>query len=159
MEFVHAYHLVWTTYGTWLPGDARGWTSDKKPGIQPPDPGLERASRERMSESAVILTETQRAIVEATVRRHCEVRKWDLLAVNVRSNHIHLVVSADRPAEIVLDQFKAWCSRKLSEAAGLSAAVADGAGRRRWFTEGGDKIVIDSEKDLVEAIDYVNERQ
>src|SRR5438309_2044603 len=20
-----AYHLIWTTYGTWLPGDARGW--------------------------------------------------------------------------------------------------------------------------------------
>jgi hypothetical protein len=20
-----AYHLTWTTYGTWLPGDSRGW--------------------------------------------------------------------------------------------------------------------------------------
>jgi hypothetical protein len=25
-----AYYLTWTTYGTWLPGDERGWVA--KPG-------------------------------------------------------------------------------------------------------------------------------
>jgi predicted nucleic acid-binding protein len=36
-----------------------------------------------------------------------------------------------------MNQFKAWCSRKLSDAAGLVGVVSKKAGRRRWFTEGG----------------------
>jgi hypothetical protein len=43
-----AYHLIWTTYGTWLPGDARGWIKCGVRGIQPPDPALEQQARDMM---------------------------------------------------------------------------------------------------------------
>ncbi len=33
--------ITWTTYGTWLPGDARGWRA-KVGGYQLPDSELER---------------------------------------------------------------------------------------------------------------------
>lgn len=154
-----AYHIIWTTYGTWLPGDARGWTSKLKPGVQPPDPDREFEARWLMSEDAVLLTPEQREIVEATIRRHCEIRKWTLLALNVRTNHIHLVVSADRSVADVMNQLKAWCSRKLSDAMGLTRTVAKNAGRRRWFSEGGDKLEIDSDKYFDNAIDYVQDGQ
>ena len=36
-----AYLITWTTYGTWLPGDQRGWVEDGTFGIQAPD-GLAR---------------------------------------------------------------------------------------------------------------------
>jgi hypothetical protein len=39
---VIAYHLTWATYGTWLPGDARGWVKWGELGIKPPDPERER---------------------------------------------------------------------------------------------------------------------
>src|SRR2546430_11024925 len=37
-EFPLAYHITWTTYGTWLPGDDRGWVKKGSSAVQPPDP-------------------------------------------------------------------------------------------------------------------------
>ena len=154
-----AYHLVWTTYGTWLPGDARGWVRWGEGGVLPVDRTLEQESRARMAESPVILSESQRALVEHTIGAHCRLRGWFLHAASARSNHVHVVVSADRAARTVRDQFKAWCSRRLSDAAGLETAMAKGGGRRRWFTEGGAERTIDTEEYLANAIQYVLEGQ
>ena len=74
-------------------------------------------------------------------------------------NHVHVVVTIDRDPDEAMDQFKAWCSRKLSDAAGLVRAVAKKAGRRHWFTEGGNKERIDTDEYLANAITYVLERQ
>lgn len=156
---VLAYHITWTTYGTWLPGDARGWVQLGEWGVKPPDPERERDAREHMAESAVVLTKEQRALVEQTIRDHCRIRGWLLHAVNARSDHVHVVVTADRDPDEVMNQFKAWCSRKLSDAAGLVSAVAKKAGRRHWFTEGGDKRKIEDEEYLQNAIRYVLEGQ
>jgi len=97
--------------------------------------------------------------VEQTICKHCRVRGWQLHAVNARSNHIHVVVTADRDSDEVMNQFKAWCSRKLSDAAGLVGTVAKKAGRRRWFTEGGNVENIEEEAYLENAIRYVLEGQ
>src|SRR5262249_55525728 len=138
-----AYHIVWTTYGTWLPGDWRGWVRKGISGIQASDPQLEREARKRMVEDTVLLTPGQRAIIEQTVADHCRMRGWHLHAVNARSNHVHVVVTAEAEPDEVRNQFKAWCWRKLSDAAGLTGAVAKKAGRRHWFTEGGDAEIIE----------------
>jgi GAF domain-containing protein len=132
-----------------LPGDVRGWVKSGAWGIQAPDPEREEQSRELMVEEAVLLTPAQRDIVEQTVRDHCRIRGWLL----------HAVVAADRDPETVRDQFKAWCSRKLSDQAGLTKVVAKKAGRRHWFTEGGDVEVIEDEEYLANAIRYVLEGQ
>jgi hypothetical protein len=133
-----AYHLTWTTYGTWLPGDKRGWIKKAHHGVKQPDWRLEGQSRERMVEDAVVLSTEQRASVEQTIAAHCAIRKWSLHAANARTNHVHVIVTADAVPDVVMDQLKAWCSRKLSDAARLTERVAVRAGRRRWFTEGGD---------------------
>jgi hypothetical protein len=134
MDEVLGHHIIWTTYGTWLHGDARGWVTKKRPGVQDPDPTLEHESRERMAGDAVLLSPEQREIVDRTIRRHCEIRRWTLHALNVRTNHVHVVVTADRLPGEVAEQLKAWCSRKLSDAAGFQTSVARNAGRKRWFT-------------------------
>ena len=154
-----AYHIVWTTYGTWLPGDWRGWVVKGVSRSQEPDPELERQSRERMVESAVLMSTAQCATVEQTIADHCRIRKWTLHAVNARSNHVHVVVTADRDPDEVRDQLKAWCARKLSDAEGLATKVAKKAGRRHWFTEGGDCEVIGDEEYLANAIRYVLDGQ
>jgi hypothetical protein len=102
---VLAYHITWTTYGTWLPGDNRGWVKWGELGIKPPEPERERAARERMAESAVPLNDEQRALVEQTVRDHCRIRGWRLNAVHARTNHVHVVVTADRDADETMNQF------------------------------------------------------
>jgi REP element-mobilizing transposase RayT len=75
-----------------------------------------------MTAHEVILTANQRELVEETIRAHCRLRKWQLHAINVRSNHVHLVVTADVAPEKVMSQLKAWCSRRLSEQQGLTAS-------------------------------------
>ncbi|MBA3484460.1 MAG: transposase [Pirellulales bacterium] len=154
-----AYHIIWTTYGTWLPGDERGWISSNRSGIQAPDPEREHAASALMAEDAAILSPSQRVIVETIIAGHCRIRNWTLHALQARTNHVHVVVTADCNPDEVMKQFKAWCSRRLSDAAGLAEAVAKRAGRRHWFTEGGDKEIIEDETYLENAIRYVNEGQ
>jgi hypothetical protein len=103
-----AYFLTWTTYGTWLPGDERGWNRKDDPGLQAASSLHAESASGKMKESAFRLSEAQRRTVEATIRKHCEVRQWFLHAVNARSNHVHIVVAAPgyKP-ETVRDQFKA----------------------------------------------------
>lgn len=152
---VLAYHLTWTAYGTWLPGDDRGWVENGTAGIQSPDAERREFALRQMQGEPVSLDEVQRDIIRATITRHCEIRGWTLFALNVRSNHVHLVVAASMTPDEVMSQFKAWCSRKLSDAAGLTTPVARHAGRRRWFTEHGSTKWINDEAYLERAIHYV----
>lgn len=99
-----AFFLTWTTYGTWLPGDERGWVLRGR-GFQIPDPIRRQRAAARMTESACVLDQDQRAIVEQTIANHCTIRNWQLHAVNCRTNHVHVVVSANRPPEDIREQF------------------------------------------------------
>ena len=146
-----AYHLIWTTYGTWLPGDARGWVEEGKPGVQPGNPHRERLARSHMNHGPTYLTEAHRAVVEATVRDHCAVRGWTLHAVHARSNHVHVVVTAGLAADRALAQLKAWCSCRLSEQTPNPPPT--------WWTKEGTRKPIWDEAYLQNAIEYVLERQ
>ena len=145
-----AYHITWTTYGTWLSGDTRGWVKGGEAGIREPDPDIEAEVKARMTDDPVILTGEQREVVEATIRGVVAHRGWSLHALNVRTNHVHLVVTAERHPDVVMEQFKAWCSRRLSEKLGR---------KRKWWTEHGSTKWINDEAYLANAIRYVNEGQ
>ncbi len=105
-----AYFITWTTYGTWLPGDERGWIQAGA-GHQPPDLERNLKSAARMSERPLVLTAAQRQAVEAQIRETCAHRGWELHAVRARTNHIHAVVTSDRSPADARDQLKAWCTR------------------------------------------------
>jgi hypothetical protein len=154
-----AYHLTWTAYGTWLPGDERGWIDGNRPGVQPPDLAQRHQSQRRLAEVPVRFDEAQRSLIEDTIREHTRLRGWELHAVHVGSYHVHVVVTGAAAPETILNQFKAWCSRRLSDAAGLMTTVAQRAGRRRWFTEHGSTKWINDEQYLEQAIHYVREGQ
>jgi REP element-mobilizing transposase RayT len=156
---VLAYHITFTTYGSWLHGDERNWVKSGVPGIQAPDPAQKAETAGKMAEPPVVLTSEQRAIVEQTIRDHCRIRGWTVHALHVGAVHIHVVVTADRTPEEVMNQLKAWCSRRLSDHAGLTSPVAKKAGRRRWWTEHGSTKYIDNEQYLENAIRYVEEQQ
>jgi REP element-mobilizing transposase RayT len=146
-----AYHLTWQTYGSWLPGDARGWVKGGKYGIRGPQPFLEDYARRSLKHAAVALDGEQRGIVEWTVREHCRIRQWILHAVNPRSTHVHVVVTTPIDPNQAMGQLKAWCSRRLSE----STTNAP----ERWWASGGSTKWINDERYLEEAIKYVLERQ
>jgi REP element-mobilizing transposase RayT len=153
-----AYFLTWTTYGTWLPGDERGWV--EKPGqFRAPDVSLKRAARQLMTESALTLDVEQRRLVEEMIAAHCRIRGWHLHAVSVRTQHVHVVVTAPgRHPEVVMDQFKAWCTRNLKELE-RSRRSAGGKIRQNWWTQRGSRRWLNDTESLDAAIRYVVEGQ
>jgi hypothetical protein len=92
-----AYHLTWTAYGTWLPGDNRGWVDGDQPGIRPADPDVHRRSQHRLADDPVEFDDAQRQLIEQTLQDHARIRGWTMHAQNVRSNHVHLIVTGDAP--------------------------------------------------------------
>lgn len=156
-EFPLAYFITWTTYGSWRPGDIRGWRKRGSNAIEKPDPILREAAQRAMTADAVVLSPSQREAIDAVIVKHCEIRGWTLHARNVRSNHVHVVVSAALAGAEVRSQFKAWCSRRLSELAGLEGRGRNGLAR--WFSERGDIEWIDGVDDLESFVIYVNELQ
>ena len=145
-----AYHITWTTYGTWLPGDSRGWIKSGESGIKEPDESLRREARSLMTQEPVFLDETQRAIVDRTIREVIAFRMWTLHALNVRTNHIHIVLTAARDPETVMEQLKAWCSRRLNEHVGR---------KQKWWTEHGSTKWINDDTYFANAVRYVTEGQ
>ncbi|NNJ27723.1 transposase [Alienimonas chondri] len=142
-----ALFLTWTTYGSWLPGDARGSTSRGGRPVSP-DESLQRRAERAMTESPCLLTVEQRTAVEQVIRRHCELRNWTLHAVNVRTNHVHVVVfSGDAAPKRVREELKSWSTRTLR--------AADESGRVKWWTAGGDITYLYDEAAVAEKVDYV----
>ena len=148
-----AFFLTWTCYGTWLPGDERGWTRWHS-GDQVPEPRLVVWSRKRMNEPPMILNEIQRSIVQKVVTEHCQLRNWQLHGVNCRTNHCHVVVTAANiRSEIVRDQLKTWSTRKLREDQ-RQRGIAELSLRKHWWSRLGSVRQIDDLDSLEAAIRY-----
>ncbi len=94
--------IPWPTYGTWLPGDARGWRNSKL-GRQLLDIDREAMARSMMKQDEVLLRPQDRITVEDACRQHCLHRGWILHAFNARSNHVHVVVSGYEDAKTCRD--------------------------------------------------------
>lgn len=142
--------ITWTTYGTWLPGDVRGWRKWKSGG-QLPQPLLERWYRLQMSNRPLILNLEQRQEVEQVIIDHCLIRKWLLHAVSVRSNHVHVAVTAQGRPKQVRDQFKANGTRVLRS---MSPPVT----HEKVWAKGGD-IQFIGEEELEQVVCYITEAQ
>ena len=72
---------------------------------------------------------TGRSISEA-IQEVCRQRGWNLLAAHVRSNHVHTVVEAEAEPERVMNDFKAYASRRLNRMS------LDAPNRKRWARHG-----------------------
>ena len=146
-----AYFLTWVTYGTWLPGDSRGWI-EYRSGWKLPNLMMELESMALMTEDACRLNIEQRDAVERQLGETSEHRGWSLLAVNCRTNHVHVVIAAQKvkPKKIRID-LKAWATRCLKE--GFDST------RKNWWAERGSIRYINIETSLEAAVRYVLEGQ
>lgn len=151
-----AYLLTWTCYGSRLHGDSRG-TVDADHNTHGEPFIAENISREvrclfRMKHDPLELNTAARQIVDRVIFDHCRIRRWELHARNVRTNHVHLVVSCDVHPREAMNQFKAWSTRRLREAGLL------GPTQPAW-TEGGSRRWLWERDSVTAAVEYVNERQ
>ncbi len=151
------YLLTWTTFGTHLPGDDRGWVhpamNEYGTPTGRPDSVLLETCEGVMGGSAYRLGERSRPVVMRAILDHCTHRAWRARAINVRTDHVHMVVSkTDRPPERLLGELKSWATRRL-RAAGLAPTDS-----RLWTREGSTRYLFD-EDSVFDSIDYVLFRQ
>lgn len=145
------FFLTWATYGTWLPGDARGWV-EYQHGWKLPDPVRELEAKAIMTEEACRLGDSQRLAVEAQFAETCQYRSWHLHAVNCRTNHVHAVVSArETPPKKIRADLKAWATRRLKQSFDPE--------RDNWWADRGSIRFLFDEDSLAIAIEYVLEAQ
>ena len=83
-----------------------------------------------MTHAPYLLDSGSREAVLEALREVCVYREWILLAAHVRTNHLHSVVEADVRPERVLNDFKAYASRRLNCMGG------DGRDCKRWARHG-----------------------
>lgn len=151
-EFPLAYLITFRGYGTWLHGDRRG-SVDRfhnrfgTPRL-PPNERWRKYNRELLKRSPVKLRSRQRVAVEEAIRETCKIRQWDFWTTNVRTNHVHTVVSASCKPEIVLAALKANATRKLRESGCWQSS------RSPW-TDRGSKKYLWTEADVINAVVYV----
>jgi len=145
------YFLTWTTYGTWLPGDERGsFVNDRREGAGPtaPKPNLVSHARSILRHEPFVLDGSGRGIVSDIIERHASLRAWPIRALNVRTNHVHVVLLIDRDAKRVMTEFKAWSTRALRE----TGIISD---QQIAWTKGGSARHLNSDESVRRAIDYV----
>ncbi len=147
-----AYFISFRTYGTWLHGDHRGsidrFHNRYRSPYLPSNERWHRYNQQQLKAQPLILEARQRKSVEAAIRETCKIRKWSLLALNVRTNHVHTVVTAHRASELVLTAFKANATRELRQVGfwthEFSPWARKGSRRKLW-----------NEKSIARAIEYV----
>ena len=153
-----AYFITFSTYGTWLHGTSKGNGSVDRDHHQhgmpfvEPDALREAQSRERMKQPAYTMQAGEREIVRDAIVALCREKGWQLQAVHVRSNHVHVVIAVDREAGRVMSDLKARASRELTRV-GL-----DDAKRKRW-TRHGSTLHLFDEATVADKIDYTLNRQ
>jgi len=150
------YFITWTCYGTWLHGDERGsvrreFRSTSNHEVMS-DPALLDVMRRKMSQPAYVMDEVAREVVDQTIREVCEYRGWIVHALNVRTNHVHVVVRADSDPTKVLGDLKSWATRRLRE-----GGVVDET--RKVWSDGGSTRYLWDEEGLRGAVHYTDHRQ
>jgi len=129
-----AYFITFTTYGTWLPGSAKGSVDDAHNVYGTPlvaaDPQRAHGAEAALVQPPYVISAAERAIVCSAIVELARERGWLLLAAPVRTNHVHAVVSAERDPGRIMSDLKARASRELN------AAGFDSAQRRRWTRHG-----------------------
>jgi REP element-mobilizing transposase RayT len=149
-----AYFITFTTYGTWLHGDPRGSFARRVPRTRwiAPSRSVNQAAARRMKQDAFMLDAPAAAVVDTAIRHVCTHRGYALIALNVRSNHVHVVVTALRDPDFVANSFKSWATRRLVEGGHVPR-------ERRVWTRRQSTIWLWTENSVRDAGVYVAERQ
>ncbi|HPF38134.1 MAG TPA: transposase [Phycisphaerae bacterium] len=105
-----------------------------------------------LQHAPTVLDDRSRFIVRKTILDACSYRKWLLHEINVRSNHVHIVVSADAAPERVMNDFKAYATRRLREADAVPPDC------RLWSRHGSTRYLWD-ERAVARACAYVRDGQ
>ena len=162
-----AWLLTWTTYGSWLPGDDRGFVSHvrdesgeklirRQVETAPLSsmPQLESYARSKLKTLPIRLDRRHAELLAKQFTETADYRGWVIFAIGIMTNHLHLVVGAvgDPEPEKILADFKSYGSRKLN-------AEIQGKANSIWWTKSGSKRKLPDEQAVLNAIRYIRDQE
>lgn len=151
-----AYLFTIVPYGSRLHGDERGTVDEHHRNfgtpLAPGDADLQVRRKNSLRESSLLINAKMRAVIEDTLVQHCAFRGWHLFEFNVRTNHVHAVISAAGVADAMLKDLKAFLTRALRK----SETLGD---RRKVWAEGGSKRHLFTDEAVARACRYVRDAQ
>jgi len=158
---VIAYHIILTTYGTWLPNDPRGSYSkavydaelrtlgDVRYGRQDPQPDgntLRRfwtASRDKLSRPQFFINDSTRKIIAGGFARVVQSLGLTIRACAIMNDHVHLLsLRGKHRVEYVFGQFKSQGTHAL------------GVSETPW-AKGAWKVFIEDAETIASAARYI----
>ena len=160
-----AWLLTWTTYGSWLPGDARGFVSRRPssdaghvirnvPGTpyDADQKDVEEAARERMQGKPLTLERAHaltalRAFIEAAHNHSISI-----VALSIMPDHVHLLCQGAQSGSELMQLFKGVSARRLGQAHPLTSTP-------RWWTKAGSKRHFRKREDLQAVVSYVSQQK
>ena len=138
------FMATWTTYGTWLQGDKKGYV--KNGSILDANPELEQSNKEQLKHDKIKIPKDLRTIVKNAILKEAEEIDQKVYAIAICSNHVHIVVES--------------IGKKCGYSVGRFKRAATTALRKFGFaniiwTKGFDKRYCFNEKSLKNRIEYV----
>ena len=128
------YMITWTTYGSWLQGDERGYVKDSKTLMQ--NNKLKMANIGLQKYPSVKLNQQQKQIAERAIIEESERINQRLFAIAVCSNHVHIVASVSKESiEQVVHRYKYSATSALHESGMQGKIWSKGFDKRFCFTD------------------------
>ena len=144
MGKVIGYMVTWTTYGTWLQGNKRGYVKDGE--VHGACAKLEEANKKRQKEKRFILTKENRESAGKAILVEAGRLGQEILAMAILTTHVHIVVDViGEPIETAVAKYKRAATKAL-RAKGIMGKV---------WTHGYDKRFCFDEEALRERVKYV----
>ena len=139
------YMITWTTYGTWLQGDKRGYVKGGQ--VLVGNAGLYESNKTSMKSERVKLNKREKEIVRQAIMNTACGLGQKIHALAVYSNHVHIVAgNYDETIGKIVVRYKK---------ASTAALRKNGFSGQVW-TRGYDKRFWDDEEALKNRIEYVN---
>lgn len=174
---VHAYHVIFGTYGFWLPNDPRGSWSDfvgawellrfgeatktttcRSVAGKRHDTDLRQRAKHALKYPAVVLSGMQAAAVGRGFAESIRKSRITLWACSILPEHVHLVVARHHfKIEQVVNLLKGEATKRLA-AEGLHplaqfrnrrGAIPTPWAKNAW------RVFLDTEADILRSIQYV----
>lgn len=166
-SFDRVWFLTWTTYGTWLPGDARGFVSpkfdlektEKRNNIVGTEydkdrPKLRELSKSKLIGEPVYLRLEHAEVIRVQFEETAKRRGWTIVIGAIIANHVHLVVGVlgDPEPDVLLRDFKSYASGSLNR---TFCRPESGT----WWTQSGSKRKVKDARHFNAVVAYVKNQQ
>ena len=129
------YMITWTTYGTWLQGDERGYVKD---GVTlPANERLEQANKQLQVQDAIHLSNIQHQVVLEAILKEVAARGQKIYAISVQSTHVHIVLEdTAEPIDKIVAYYKTAARLALKNLGHQGRVWTKGYDKRFCFDEG-----------------------